>query len=248
MDKLLAIVNNIRLPPMLIRGGVVKSINQYTNKQIAGYRSELMKKGLTDNTEHMARIWKNRDNKIKKLFHQASLILVRFCVSNQIGKIIIGYNEGWKTSVKVSRRFRRNFVPIPFTKLIHMIKYKAELFGIEVIETEESYTSQDCGLCGERHKKSSAKGRMSGRAKTGIYGCSTYHKLINSDVNGAINIVKKVEPNAFQGIPINTLLLPPITIKMPYSKSGYSRHKPSFHKKRTLKWSHFANCSPRVER
>ena len=248
MNNLLAIANNIGLPPMLVRGKVVKSINQYTNKLIAKYRSGLTKKGLTEDTEHMARIWQNRHNKIKKIFHQASFKLIKFCVANQIGKIIIGYNEGWKTNVKISRRFRRNFVPIPFLRLIHMIEYKAKLYGIEVIKTEESYTSQDCALCGQRHKKSTAKGRLSGRAYTGIYGCSKYHKLINSDINGAINIVKKVERRAFQRIDINTLLLPPIEVNVPYSKSGYSRHKPSFHKKGTLKWSHFTNCSPRVER
>ena len=248
MNNLLAIVNNIGLPPMLIRGKAVKSINQYTNKLIAGYRSNLNKKGLTEDTEHMHRIWRNRHNKIKKIFHQASLKLIKFCIANQIGKIVIGYNEGWKTEVKVSRRFRRNFMPIPFANLIHMIEYKAKLYGIEVIETEESYTSQDCALCGQRHKKSTAKGRLSGRAYTGIYGCSTHHKLINSDVNGAINIVKKVERRAFQRIPINTLLLPPKTVRLSYNKSGYSRHKPSFHKKGTLRYSHFTNCSPQVAR
>ncbi len=248
MNNLLAIVNNISLTPMLVRGRVVKSINQYTNKLIARYRSELTKKGLSEDTEHMARIWQNRHNKIKKIFHQASLKLIKFCVENQIGKIIIGYNEGWKTNVKIRRRFRRNFVPIPFLRLIHMIEYKAKLFGIEVITTEESYTSQDCALCGQRHKKSKTKGRLSGRAYTGIYGCSKHHKLINSDINGAINIVKKIERRAFQGIPIDTLLLPPKEVRVSYSKSGYSRHKPSFHKKGTLKYNYFTKCSPRVER
>lgn len=86
-----------------------------------------------------------------------SLELIWFCLANQIGNIIICYNVGWKIGQKVSKKFRRDFYPIPFMRLMHMTRYKAEAVGIEFKETEKSYTSQDCGLCGVRHRKSVRK-------------------------------------------------------------------------------------------
>jgi putative transposase len=90
-----------------------------------------------------------------------------------------------------------------------MFRYKASLNGIEYIDREESYTSQTCPFCGTIDKTN--------RIYRGLYVCKHYKdpKAINADVIGAINIIEKIEPQAFDNISRNQLLLAPITISMP---------------------------------
>ena len=69
------------------------------------------------------------------------------------------------------------------------MKYKCERYGIEVIINEESYTSKCDGLAYEiicKHDEYLGK-----RIRRGIYQ-SSCGKLINADVNGSLNIMRKV--------------------------------------------------------
>jgi putative transposase len=109
----------------------------------------------------------------------------------------------------VNKQFRKNFYPIPFDRLLDMIRYKAELVRIEYIETEESYTSQTCTFCGAIDKFS--------RVERGLYVCRHCKdpKAINADVSAAVDIVKKIEPHAFDNVPKSWLLLAPKTLPLP---------------------------------
>ena len=77
---------------------------------------------------------------------------------------------------------------------IDKIKYKAENVGIKVIETEESYTSGTSFLDYESPIKDNYD--KSRRVKRGLFK-SNGGELINADLNGAYQIIKKVFPNAF---------------------------------------------------
>lgn len=73
--------------------------------------------------------------------------------------------------------------------MIDKIVYKATRQGIRVIETEESYTSKVDSLALEKiQRHNNYKGR---RVKRGLFQ-SSCGKLINADINGAINILRKV--------------------------------------------------------
>ncbi|MHA1489967.1 MAG: IS200/IS605 family accessory protein TnpB-related protein, partial [Promethearchaeota archaeon] len=74
--------------------------------------------------------------------------VVNHCISNDIGTIVIGYNEGWKQEIKIGKRNNQNFVSVPFLKLVQQIEYKSDMVGIKVIRTGEEYTSQTCSSCG----------------------------------------------------------------------------------------------------
>ncbi|OAO87304.1 transposase IS605 OrfB family [Geobacillus stearothermophilus] len=77
---------------------------------------------------------------------------------------------------------------------IHQLQYKAEEQGVRVIVTEESYTSKCSFLDMEEIKKQKQyKGK---RIKRGLFQ-SEKGILINADVNGAYNIIRKVFPKAF---------------------------------------------------
>jgi len=94
----------------------------------------------------------------------------------------------------MSKLVNQSFIQIPYNKLIQMIKYKAENVGIKVILTEESYTSGTSFLDDELPIKDNYNKER--RVKRGLFK-SNNNKLINSDVNGSLQIMKKVIPNAF---------------------------------------------------
>ena len=76
-----------------------------------------------------------------------------------------------------------------------MIQYKAEDVGIDVILTEESYTSKCSFLDLEPMEHRDYVGK---RVKRGLFK-SAKGVIINADCNGAYNIIRKVIPN-FEGI------------------------------------------------
>ena len=115
-------------------------------------------------------------------------------MSNGIGVVVIGKNNQWKTETNMGKRNNQSFVSIPHAKLIDMITYKSKLVGIDVIITEESYTSK-CSFIDlepiKKHEKYLGK-----RAKRGLF-ISKNKIKINADCNGSGNIIRKEIPNAF---------------------------------------------------
>ncbi|GAC1500200.1 MAG: hypothetical protein NVS2B12_07230 [Ktedonobacteraceae bacterium] len=114
---------------------------------------------------------------------------------------MIGKNEGWKQESKLGARTNQQFVQIPHARFIHMLTYKAERAEITVLLTEESYTSQasfvDRDPLPSYQKGKGTEHRFSGKRITrGLYRTKD-GRLINADLNGAGNIVRKVAPNAF---------------------------------------------------
>ena len=120
--------------------------------------------------------------------HKASRYIVNYCKNNNISKIIIGYNKGWKNEVNMSKKINQKFVEIPYRNLIDKIQHKANEIGIEVIEVEESYTSGTSFLDFEKPTKDNYN--KSRRVKRGLFKSNEGH-LINADVNGSYQITKK---------------------------------------------------------
>ena len=98
-----------------------------------------IKTGLS---KRIKRTTEKRNRRISDYIHKASRIIINHAVSNNINTIVIGYNKGWKQEVNIGKVNNQKFVAIPFKQLIEMIRYKAQLKGINVIITEESYTSK----------------------------------------------------------------------------------------------------------
>jgi len=117
--------------------------------------------------------------------------------SNNINTLIIGKNDNWKQNINLGKRNNQTFVNIPHSKLIEKIKYKCELIGITVILTEESYTSKTSFIDKELPYKQSVYAGM--RVYRGLFK-SKEGTLINGDVNGSLQIIRKVVPEAFDGI------------------------------------------------
>jgi putative transposase len=208
INNLVTMVNNIGITPMIIKGGIVKSINQHYNKHNAFLQSIKDKQGMGKQTKRQKRILRKRNNRIQDIFHTTSAWIINLCIQNNIGTIVIGYNEGWKQRAHMGTQNNQNFVQIPFAKLISMCEYKARLVGIQVITHEESYTSKCSFLDNEPIEE---QRRYCGRrVYRGLFR-SRNGILINSDVNGAYNIMRKVIPNALaegiEGVVLNPILV-----------------------------------------
>jgi putative transposase len=130
--------DNIGSLPLIIKGGVVKSVNQYYNKQLAKYKSVAKLCNDTNITTRIQRLHRKRNNKIRDFFHKTTRMLINHCIAQNIGTIVIGYNEGWKQKINIGKRNNQNFVSVPFLTLVRQIEYKAEMVGIQVIRTTEN--------------------------------------------------------------------------------------------------------------
>jgi putative transposase len=134
--------NKVGYIPQIINGRPLKSYNQYYNKQRSILQEQLAqnKQGKTSNK--IKQLTHKRNCKVDNYIHKASKHIIDDCIRNDIGTIVIGKNDGWKNNINMSKVNNQNFVDIPFNDLIHQLQYKGKMIGIDVILTEESYTSR----------------------------------------------------------------------------------------------------------
>lgn len=189
---------------MIINGRPLKSINRYYNKQ----RAKLTRIAKIVNqrtiTHQLERLDFYRNQKILAFAHEASKRIVEFALSHELNTIIIGKNKDQKRSIDLGKRVNQNFIGIPHQKIIEMIEYKANLVGIVVIQHNEAYTSQTSFLDkeepinqnGNKARKRKGLSPVNRRIKRGLFKAND-GSLINADVNGALQILRKVVPNAF---------------------------------------------------
>ena len=191
VNNLATTSNNIGEQPFIINGRGLKSINQFYNKRRSELQSKLPKGQFW--SKQLEQITFKRFNRVKNYMHHASHYIVKWCVQHQIDTLVIGHNDEWKQDLKMGKINSQNFVFIPYEMLIQQLKYKCEDVGINFIETEESYTSGTSFLDGELPCKENYNKKR--RVKRGLFQAAD--TLINSDVNGSLQIIKKVFPNAF---------------------------------------------------
>lgn len=186
LDNLATISSNV-VKPFIINGRPLKSINQYYNKEKARLQAHL--KGNKKTSKRINSITNKRNNKVKDYLHKSSRKIVNFLVSNNISTLMIGYNEEWKQNINLGRTNNQSFVNIPFYTFINQLDYKCKLEGVNVILTEESYTSKCSFLDGESLEEH--ENYLGKRIKRGLFK-SAEGKLINADLNASLNILKKV--------------------------------------------------------
>ncbi|MDR6554684.1 transposase [Paenibacillus qinlingensis] len=200
INNLATIVTTTGSKPVLVKGKVVKAINQYYNKMKARYTG-ILRQGKEPqegvNTSYrLKRLQLKRHRKLKDLFHKASYHIIKLAVEQDISTIVIGHNDGWKQSSNIGRRNNQSFCHVPHQMFLSMLQYKAAAQGIAVIFTEEAYTSKASFLDHDallRYDEESALMFAGKRIHRGLY--KSAKGLIHADVNGAANIMRKVFPN-----------------------------------------------------
>ena len=212
MNNLMTVTSNV-FSPILYNGRPAKAINQLYNKNRAKIQSRLpfrkpavdassyrqvnavLKPYQTKTSKLLQGITKNRNYRIHDLFHKITTHLVNHLVENDVKVLIFGHNVGQKQDINLGSKTNQNFVSLPFTKLISMLQYKCERFGIRFIVTEESHTSK-CSFLDlesiEHHDD-----YVGQRVKRGLFK-SANGICINADINGSLNIGRKYLTSANQ--------------------------------------------------
>ncbi len=182
----------------IIDGRQLKSINQRYNRAVAK-----IKKGKPQVywDDELAELTEKRNRAMRDAINKTARFVVNYCLTNKIGNVVFGWGQGIKDKIQLGKKHNQNFVQIPTAKLKERIRQLCEETGIQFHEVEESYTSKTSFLdgdflpnlsekplgwkpSGKRGKKGDGIGRGQYKTKAGL--------LINSDCQGAINIVRKV--------------------------------------------------------
>ena len=209
IDNLATLTTNLEdKNPLLVNGKVIKSINQFYNKYKAKLMSYVGDRGISN---RIRRLTFRRNNMINNYLHHTSRFIINYCIENKIKNIVIGYNKEWKQEINIGRVNNQKFVNIPYLTLINQIKYKAEEVGIDVILNEESYTSKCDSLALEKIKKHETY--LGRRIKRGLFQ-SNVGKLINADVNGSLNILRKVIGDDFINLINKSCVLQPVRMNI----------------------------------
>ena len=204
VDNFITMVNNIGVQPIAVKGGIIKSINQYYNKKKAKLQSELMKVNKQHWSKQLQKLTDDRYEKIKYQMHCISKYVVDWCIMYGIDTLVVGRNKGWKQE----NESKQNFTYIPYEMFENMLQYKCENNGIKCILVNESYTSGTSFLDNEKPCKENYD--KSRRIHRGLF-VSNNGTKINADVNGAYQIMKKVIPDAFakgiEGVGLHPMII-----------------------------------------
>jgi putative transposase len=193
VNNLITASNNVGEPPFIINGKGIKAINQFYNKNKSILQSQLPKGN--DWSKQLSAITFKRYCRIKNYIHHASKYIINWCLTHNIDTLVVGHSKKWKQKCHIP-----NFVQIPYNMIINQLAYKCEENGIRFITTEESYTSGTSFLDGELPCKENYNKQR--RIKRGLF--QSFETLVNSDVNGSLQIIRKVFPDAFSyGIEAN---------------------------------------------
>ena len=198
----------------IIDGKHLKSINRFYNKQVATIKTGKVQAfwcSLLD------RLTTKRNRQMRDAVNKAARMVVNYCLKNQVGTLVFGWNKGQKSGANMGKKTNQKFVQIPTAKLKSRISQLCELYGIRFVEQEESYTSKASALdldfiavFGAKPKLWKPSGR---RVKRGLYK-SADRTLINADCNGGWNIGRKAKVTGMQGKPASGQLTSPRRLRI----------------------------------
>ena len=226
VENLMAVTNNAGLPCLLFKGGGVKSTNRLYNKHLAVIMAEEMAKPDCPTkrdgsprfvpTDASRALTARRNAVIQDWMSKTAKRLVDWCVENRIDTIVCGVNKGWKQNVSMGHVNNQTFVQIPFERLRWQISYRAGERGIRYVEQEESYTSKasfpdrdPIPVYGQNDAEPHFSGHRAPKQYRGMHSENGFRGLyktmdgtiLNSDLNGSANILRKAFPGAFEGHP-----------------------------------------------
>ena len=181
----------------IIDGKYLKSINHFYNKQKASLQSKKQNQKEYTLMEH--RVTEKRNRRINDIINKAARQLINIAIKKQVSEIIIGYNKGFKTKGiksdlpnKEKSRINQNFIQLPISKFKNKIKELCIRYNIKYIEINESYTS----ICSfyDNEEIKYHRNYLGKRMRRSLFKTKE-GKIINADINGALNILKKGKPD-----------------------------------------------------
>ena len=200
VDNLVTMTNNVMESPIIISGKILKSINQQYNKERAKIQSDLMKRNGQHWSKKLETMSYKRNQRIRNYMHNTSAYIIKWCIEHNIDTLVVGKNDTWKQE----KKHMQNFTAIPYEVLLLQLQYKCENAGIKYIETNEAYTSGTSYLDNEAPIKENYNKER--RVQRGLF--QAKDTLINADVNGSLQIMRKVFPDSYTGYGIEVNLTP----------------------------------------
>lgn len=213
VDNFATVTFSTKNRPLIIKGLELKSINQGYNRLISKAQSLLP--GTQKTSKSIHRLWSRRSWILRTKIHQMTAFLATLFDEMRIEKVFIGKNTGWKHKLPFGKKVKQRFAYLPYETFIEQLSYKCQLRGITVVVQEESYTSKasfldndDIPVYGETDNP-----KFSGcRVKRGLYRSSD-GQLINADVNGSYNIMRKGLMNNHLSFNVDSPLIQPLVVK-----------------------------------
>ena len=140
-------------------------------------------------------IIRDHNNKVNDYMNKTARKVLDYCINNDIGTLVVGYNETFQRNSHIGKQNNQNFVNIPYGQLRNKLEYLCELNGIVFVKQEESYTSKssfwDRDDIPVYNADNPREYQFSGnRVHRGLYKTAS-GKTFNADVNGALNIMRK---------------------------------------------------------
>ena len=202
----------------IIDGKKLKSQNQWYNKERARLSSIKDHQKIQGDTKLMSQITEKRNRQIQDFVYCSAKYIVNYCVKNQIGNVVIGYNNGFQDRVNLGKVNNQKFVMIPYGKFKNRLKFLCERYHINYQEQEESYTSKASFLDNDEmpvwNPRNPVQGSFSGkRIKRGLYQ-TKYGTFINADVNGAFNILRKSKLTDLSVLQRRGAVISPLRIRL----------------------------------
>ena len=180
----------------IIDGKKLKSINQWFNKENARLQSikDKQKYGKKP-TLRQKYLYSSRNNKVNDYMSKTARKIINYCLENNIGTLVCGYNETFQRNSNIGKANNQTFVNIPFGKLREKLEYLCKLYSLRFVEQEESYTSKssffDMDILPKfEADKPQTYSFLGKRIKRGLYQTSKGY-ILNADINGALNILRK---------------------------------------------------------
>ena len=195
INNLVTAVSNIG-KSFIIDGRRLKSINQWFNKENARLQSIKDKQHFGKKPTNRQKVAaRNRNNKVNDYMSKTARKVINYCIVNDIGTLVVGYNETFQRNSHIGKQNNQNFVNIPYGQLRNKLEYLCKLNNIVFVKQEESYTSKasfwDRDNIPVYNADNPKEYQFSGkRLQRGLYQTAN-NKIINADVNGALNIMCK---------------------------------------------------------
>lgn len=202
------VFSNGKSHQFLIDGKRLKNINYYYNKKVASLKSIYDTDKNIDSiiTKRMLRLMNGRKNRINDYFNKSVKYIIRQCIINDISTLVIGYNKGQVNEINMGHVNNQNTVMIPFHLFREKLKYQCELNGIKYCPQEESYTSKASAVNGDEipvYGDSNVHVFSGIRCKRGLYKNKPDNTVINADINGSVNILRKYLKSKSKTVNVN---------------------------------------------
>lgn len=203
----------------IIDGKRLKSINQWYNKTNAKLQSikDKQHRGKKPTNRQKA-IARDRNNRVNDYMNKTARTIINYCINNDIGTLVVGYNETFQRDSNIGKTNNQNFVNIPYGKLREKLEYLCQLNGIVYIKQEESYTSKasfwDKDIIPVYNNDNPKTFTFSGiRIHRGMYQTAS-GKCLNADINGALNIMRKSNVVSLDGLYTRGKVDTPVRIRI----------------------------------